>query len=180
MTAHDDAASPALASPDLASSDLASPADGPRPGPLHRLGYLLGRPLPDSMRAWVTRDITGPGNVRRYMLRGFVPFVPIMVGLCFIPAPWWVRIGMTLLLAIPLIYFQIALKDVYRRHLLRNNGLDPALADKVKVVRLSAENAAYERLHRPSAPTVPVGDGGVPDAAPREIEGVVVDRPDER
>lgn len=128
-----------------------------RPGPLRRVGYLLGKPLPAAMRDWVAADITGPGNARRYFLRGLIPFLPIAVGLCFIPAPWWLRLGMVLLLAIPLLYFQVALKQVYRRHLLRNNGLDPKLADTVKVVRLSEVDAAYRAVHRPPPrePVVP-------------------------
>ncbi|WP_440713777.1 DUF5313 family protein [Gordonia sp. FQ] len=153
-----------------------TPLRNHRPGPLQRLGYLLGRPLPESMRDWVRRDITGRRNTLRYLLRGFVPFVPIAVGLCFIPAPWWVRGGMVLLLAIPLLYFQIALKDVYRRHLLRNNGLDPKLADKVKIVRLSDAQALYEAKHRPAVPE----RSRRAVTAPIEIDGVVVDRsPDE-
>lgn len=149
---------------------MIAPAAGARPGPLQRIGYLLGRPLPDSMRDWVARDITGPGNARRYIVRGFVPFVPIVVGLCFIPAQWWVRGGMILLLAIPLLYFQIALKDVYRRHLLRNNGLDPKLASKVKIVRLSAADEAYRRMHRPEASSTPYQ---VPER--RVVDAQVVD-----
>ncbi|MFT3717071.1 MAG: DUF5313 family protein [Gordonia sp. (in: high G+C Gram-positive bacteria)] len=119
-----------------------------RPGPAQRLGYLLGRPLPDSMQDWVQRDITGPGNARRYLIRGLVPFVPVAVGLAFVPGPWFIRVLMILLLLIPLVYFQIALKDVYRRHLLRNNGLDPKLADKQKIERIDSARDDFERRYR--------------------------------
>ncbi|GAA3953521.1 DUF5313 family protein [Gordonia caeni] len=147
-----------------------------RPGPLQRVGYLLGRPLPESMRDWVANDITGPRHVWRYFVRGLIPFVPIAVALCFLPASWMVRAGMVLLLAIPLIYFQVALMNIYRRHLLRNNGLDPRLADKVKIIRLSEAEELYRRQHRPSVSSAPYD---VPAAAPGvdspEIEGVVVE-----
>lgn len=147
-----------------------------RPGPLQRVGYLLGRPLPESMRDWVANDITGPRHVWRYLMRGLIPFVPIAVALCFLPAPWMVRAGMVLLLAIPLVYFQVALMNIYRRHLLRNNGLDPRLADKVKIIRLSEAEEIYRRQHRPAVSSAPYD---VPGAAPTvdvpEIEGTVVE-----
>jgi len=119
-----------------------------KPGPLKKIGYLLGRPLPESMRDWVANDITGPGHVRRYLLRGLIPFVPIAVGLSFLPAPWLIRVLMILLLAIPLVYFQVALMNIYRRHLLYNNGLDPKLADKVKIERVSNTAQDYQSRYR--------------------------------
>ena len=119
-----------------------------RPGPLQRIGYLLGRPLPTSMREWVKNDVTGPGNTRRYIVRGLVPFIPIAVGLAFIPGPWFMKALMILLLLIPLIYFQIALKNVYRRHLLRNNGLDESLAQTHKIQRLDTSREDFERRYR--------------------------------
>lgn len=149
-----------------------------RPGPVQRIGYLLGRPLPESMRDWVARDITGPGHIRRYLLRGLIPLVPIAVALCFLPASWMVRAGMVLLLAIPLIYFQVALMGIYRRHLLRNNGLDPRLADKVKIIRLEEAQARYQQQHRSPLSSAPYDVPAVDDvsgAAPSEIEPTVVD-----
>lgn len=140
-----------------------------RPGPLRRIGYLLGRPLPESMRAWVRNDVTGPGHLRRYVVRGFLPVVPILIALFFIPGSLMVRLGMVLLLAIPLIYFQIALSGVYRRHLLRNNGLDPALAEKHKVIRIEEAQAAYLAQHR--SPTL--DDGATIDGA--TIDGTTID-----
>ncbi|GAC58453.1 hypothetical protein GOHSU_40_00370 [Gordonia hirsuta DSM 44140 = NBRC 16056] len=120
-----------------------------RPGPLQRIGYLLGRPLPPQMQDWVANDITGKGNYRRYLIRGLIPFLPIIIGLCFLPGSWLLRGGMVLILLIPYIYFQVALGSIYRRHLLHNNGLDPALATKVKVIRLSEAEELYQRTHRP-------------------------------
>ncbi|MFM9377377.1 DUF5313 family protein [Gordonia sp. VNK21] len=140
-----------------------------RPGPMQRVGYLLGRPLPESMRDWVARDVTGPGNLRRYLVRGLIPFVPIAVGLAFIPGPPLIRVLMILLLLIPLVYFQLALSPIYRRHLLRNNGLDPALADKVKIERISATAQDYRARYQLPDTDTDTDTGAEPtDRTPRE------------
>ena len=146
-----------------------------RPGPLQRVGYLLGRPLPPEMADWVRNDITGRGYILRYLLRGLLPFLPIAIGLCFLPASWAVRAGMILLLAIPLLYFQVALMSIYRRHLLRNNGIDPELANKVKIVRLSEAEAEYRRQHRPEVSMAPYDMPAQPPRTPEVIESVVVE-----
>lgn len=145
-----------------------------RPGFFGRIGYLLGRPLPPEMREWVRRDITGRGNYLRYLLRGLIPFLPIVVGLCFVPASWMVRAGMILILTIPFIYFQVALGGIYRRHLLRNNGLDPKLADKVTIVRLSAADEAYRRQHRPEIGSSAPSDLSAQPTEPRVIDARVL------
>ena len=94
---------------------------------------------------------------------------------------------MILLLAIPLLYFQIALKDVYRRHLLRNNGLDPKLASKVKIVRLSAADEAYRRMHRPVESSAPyqvpeqrIVDAQIVDAQAVDAQAVDEERRSDR
>ncbi|QRY61419.1 DUF5313 family protein [Gordonia sp. PDNC005] len=115
------------------------------PGLLQKIGYLLGRPLPASMREWVRNDLTGPGHVRRYIVRGLIPLVPLLVGFWFIPGPLLLRGGMMLLILIPFVYFQIALIRVYRRHLLINNGLDAALVDAVQIQRADAVADDYRQ-----------------------------------
>lgn len=114
-----------------------------RPGFGQKIGYLLGRPLPESMRDWIRNDLTGPGHARRYFLRGLIPVIPLFVIFLLIPGQLWVRLGMIVLLLIPFVYFQIALSRVYRRHLLVNNGLDPALLDEVKIQRADATQNEY-------------------------------------
>ncbi|MFT4088122.1 MAG: DUF5313 family protein [Gordonia sp. (in: high G+C Gram-positive bacteria)] len=122
--------------------------DAARPGFFQKVGYLLGRPLPESMRGWVERDVTGPGNARRYFVRGLLPLIPLLAVFAFIPGPPLIRAGMVLLLLIPFVYFQIALAPIYRRHLLRNNGLDPKLAEKVQIQRASDTRGSYEDRYR--------------------------------
>ncbi len=147
------------------------------PGPLARIGYLLGRPLPPEMREWVRRDVTGRGNYRRYLVRGLIPFLPIVIGLCFVPASWMVRLGMILILTIPFLYFQVALGSIYRRHLLRNNGLDPKLADKVTIIRLSVAQEAYRRQHRPAVGSSAPYDLPAPAPEPRVVDARAVEPP---
>ncbi len=154
-----------------------------RPGPLQRLGYLLGRPLPESMRPWVQRDVTGPGHLRRYVLRGFLPVLPFLIGLAFLPGSWMVRAGMLILLATPLVYFEIALSRVYRRHLLMSNGLDPKLADKQRVMRIEEAQALYLAQHRAPLPATPAesvdahakADGGDSAAGATVIKATVIE-----
>jgi hypothetical protein len=106
--------------------------------------YLLGRPLPESMRDWVVRDVTGPGSARRYVLRGVIPFVPIFIAFAFVPGPVIYRMGMIALLLIPLVYFEIALMGIYRRHLLTTNGLDGDLIGAKRRARRAVTKDEYE------------------------------------
>lgn len=99
----------------------------PTPALWSRPRYLLGRPLGAKYTDWVTNDLTGPGASQRYFLRGLVWLTPIWLICLLIPGPVGVRLGMAALLTLPLIYFQLALRTVYVRHLLRSNGIDPAL-----------------------------------------------------
>lgn len=123
----------------------------PAPTGGQRLGYILGRTLPDHLHEWVVRDITGPGATRRYAIRCLVPLVPILVALLLIPGPWIIRIGMVLLLFLPFVYFLLALKAIYLRHRLVSHGLDPELLNAHKQQRLGQERDAYESRYRHGA-----------------------------
>lgn len=115
------------------------------PNPLQVVKYLLGVPLPESMRDWVVLDVTGPGSRRRYLIRGVVPFLPIFLAFAvFVPGPVVYRIGMITLLLIPLVYFEIALMSVYRRHLLTSNGLDGDLIGVKRQARREVIKSEYE------------------------------------
>lgn len=97
------------------------------------------------MHDWVLHDVMGHGNVRRYFTRGIVMFLPVYIVCILLPGPALVRVAMILMLAIPVAYFQIALRNVYRAHLLRSNGIDP---DILKVQRLERERRARENWVR--------------------------------
>ncbi|ATL69288.1 DUF5313 family protein [Nocardia terpenica] len=114
---------------------------------LQRLRYICGVPLPLSMADWVINDLTGPGAVRRYLLRILVPIIPPLCLFLLIPGPLWMGLCMMALLYLPLIYFTVALMYVYRRGRLTKHGLDPALADARERRRSASEREAYERRH---------------------------------
>ena len=40
---------------------------------VQRVLYAYGRRLPDSMRDWVAADLSGPGAIRRHMIRYAIP-----------------------------------------------------------------------------------------------------------
>ncbi|GGF25388.1 DUF5313 family protein [Williamsia phyllosphaerae] len=118
-----------------------------RPTPVGFLRYLGGRPLPESMREWVLHDVVGPGHTRRYITRGVLPLLPILIAFSFIPTPLIYRVCMIAILLIPLVYFQIALTPFYRRHLLLTNGLDPDLISERKQRRKEATKADYDAIY---------------------------------
>ncbi|WP_253662424.1 DUF5313 family protein [Williamsia maris] len=126
---------------------MSSTPERASPGPVAFLRYLGGRPLPVSMRDWVLRDVVGPGHTRRYVTRGVLPLVPILVAFAFIPTPLIYRVCMIAILLIPLVYFQIALTPFYRRHLLLTNGLDPELVSEKKQRRKAATKADYDAIY---------------------------------
>ncbi|ORM25114.1 DUF5313 family protein [Williamsia sp. 1135] len=116
-----------------------------KPNPFQVVKYLLGRPLPESMRDWVARDVVGPGSRRRYIVRGVLPFLPILLAFAlFVPGPFVYRIGMIALLLVPLVYFEIALMGIYRRHLLTSNGLDGNLINFKQRARREVTRNEYE------------------------------------
>ncbi len=119
-----------------------------QPSLIQRVKYLLGRPLPDGMREWVRNDVVGPGNARRYFIRGILPLIPILLAFAFVPGPLIIRLCMMLLLLLPLIYFQFALMRVYRRHLLHSNGLDPDLVNESRDRRKADTRSEYENIYR--------------------------------
>ncbi len=61
-----------------------------------------------------------------------------------VPGPFVYRIGMIALLLIPLVYFEIALMSIYRRHLLTSNGLDGSLIDVKRQARREVTRSEYE------------------------------------
>lgn len=112
-----------------------------------RLRYVGGGTLPPSMADWVLNDLTGPGAIRRYLMRFLLPVLPVLCLFLLVPGPLWMGLSMMALLYLPLIYFTVALVYVYRRHRLVSHGFDPELADTAQVRRAEAERIAYETRH---------------------------------
>ncbi|WP_328401611.1 DUF5313 family protein [Nocardia sp. NBC_00403] len=117
------------------------------PTPAQRIGYICGRTLPAEMAQWVGNDLTGPGATRRYLMRILIPITPVLMLFLLVPGPIWMGLAMMALLYLPLIYFTVALSNVYRRNRLIKHGLDPELADARATSHAEAERLAYERRH---------------------------------
>lgn len=126
-------------------------ADTPRTKPnlLEYIGYCYGRRLPDSMRDWVRNDLAGKGATVRMMVRVFIPAFLIMVPFWFIPTTLDVHLSMTLPILIPFVFFSHALNKVWRRHMLRKHGLNPALADELKRKKDAHIHEAYIAKYGP-------------------------------
>ncbi len=119
-----------------------------RPSAGQFVRYQFGAVLPEDLREWVREDLVGPGATGRYVARFVVPPLPIFALLFFVPGPWWLSLGMIVLLLVPLAYFCIGLSTVYRRHRLAVHGLDPELVHERADRAESAMRADYERRHR--------------------------------
>ena len=111
------------------------------------LGYQFGRVLPPSMQDWVRDDLVGTGAQAWYLIRFTLPVVPLLALFLLIPGPLWIGLAMMALLFIPLVYFTIALMNVYRRHRLLVHGLDPALLNADAQARVDRTREDYERRH---------------------------------
>jgi len=126
-------------------------ADTPRTKPnlFEYIGYCYGRRLPDSMRDWVREGLAGKGATIRMMIRVFIPALLTMVPSWFIPTTLDAHISMTLPILIPFVFFSHALNKVWRRHMLRLHGLDPALADALKREKDAHIHDAYIAKYGP-------------------------------
>lgn len=122
-------------------------ADPKRPSPSQYVGYLFGRTLPDSMQEWVRNDLVGPGASVRYVLRFMLPVVAVLLLFLLIPGPIWVPLAMMALLLLPLLYFAVALMNIYRRHRLLSHGLDPDLLTAKAQRRADRTREDYEKRH---------------------------------
>ncbi|GGK55079.1 DUF5313 family protein [Nocardia camponoti] len=112
-----------------------------------RIGYICGRTLPPEQHDWVLRDLTGPGATRRYLLRILVPTIGVLALFLLVPGPLWMGLSMAALLYLPLVYFAVALTNVYRRKRLLEHGFDPELANAEQKAKADAVRAEYERRH---------------------------------
>ncbi|EME15622.1 DUF5313 family protein [Rhodococcus triatomae] len=123
-------------------------SDQRKPGFTQYLGYLFGRTLPDSMQDWVRNDLVGPGSSVRYVLRFTLPLIPIFVAFyLLVPGERWIPLAMMALLLLPVLYFAVALMNIYRRHRLLSHGLDPNLLDERAQRRAAATRNDYETRH---------------------------------
>lgn len=111
------------------------------------LGYQFGQVLPPSMQDWVRNDLVGKGAQARYLARFTLPVLPLLALFLLVPGPLWIGLSMIALLIIPLVYFAVALMNVYRRHRLLVHDLDPELLNADAQARVDRTREDYERRH---------------------------------
>jgi hypothetical protein len=127
--------------------------DQRKPSFTQYLGYLFGRTLPDSMQDWVRNDLVGPGASVRYVLRFTLPLIPLFLAFyLLIPGERWIPLAMMALLLFPVLYFAIALMNIYRRHRLLAHGLDPELLNEKAQRRADSTRDDYEQRHGRGGP----------------------------
>lgn len=97
-----------------------------------RIAYDLGRELPAEFHEWVVEDLCGHGAMERYLIRFVGPVIPFFILILLFPGPMTLKLGLIVMMIVPLIIFTIALSWVWRRYRLVQHGLDPDLADKLK------------------------------------------------
>ncbi len=111
------------------------------------LGYQFGRVLPPPLHDWVLEDLVGKGAQFRYLVRFTLPLIPLLCLFLLLPGPLWIGLAMMSLLLIPLVYFAIALVDVYRRHRLLVHDLDPELLNVDAQRKIDDAHDDYERRY---------------------------------
>lgn len=100
------------------------------PNPWQYVKYSYGGRLPSSLHPWVVHDVTGERAALRVVVRMFIPAFLVLLPLWLIPTDLVTHLSMTVPILIPFVYFSHALNKIWRRHVLRVHGLDPALIDK--------------------------------------------------
>jgi uncharacterized protein DUF5313 len=120
-----------------------------RPNMWQYLTYAYGRRMPDSMRSWVVRDLTGKGAVPRHMIRTAIPPLVVLAPLWLLPASLYVHMEMTVPIYAWAILMALALNKVWRRHRLAQHGLDPNLVDTNKSRRAQQMQDNYLRTYGP-------------------------------
>jgi hypothetical protein len=120
-----------------------------RPNLWEYIGYCYGRRLPDSMRNWVSNDLAGKGATIRTMVRAAIPALLVLSPFWFIPMSLYLHLSTTLPIFIPFVLFSHALNKVWRRHRLRQHGLDPNLADEFSRQKNAHIHEAYIAKYGP-------------------------------
>ena len=120
-----------------------------RPNVLQYIAYCYGRVLPASMHDWVRNDLGGKGATTRTMVRWAIPAILILTPFWFIPTTFVVHLSMTVPIFAPYVMFSHALDKVWRRHRLRQHGLDPELVDEYVRKRDAHIHRAYIERYGP-------------------------------
>ncbi|MDR3664336.1 MAG: DUF5313 domain-containing protein [Mycobacterium sp.] len=127
----------------------------PKPNVWQYIKYSYGGQLPDTMRGWVTEDLTGERATLRVVVRMFVPAFLILIPIWFLPellgvhgsSDLVIRLSATVPILIPVVYFSHALNKIWRRHMLVKHGIDPKCLDDVLRRKNARIHAAYEERY---------------------------------
>ncbi|WP_227997857.1 DUF5313 family protein [Nocardia australiensis] len=98
-----------------------------------RIAYDLGRELPVELHEWVIHDLVGHGAMERYLVRFLGPVIPFFALVLLFPGPMPLKIGLIVMMIVPMVIFTVALSYVWRRFRLVQHGLDPDLVDHTKI-----------------------------------------------
>jgi hypothetical protein len=120
-----------------------------KPNLLQYVAYCYGKRLPDSMRDWVRNDLAGKGATVRTMVRAAIPAIIVLSPFWFIPMSLYLHLSTTLPILIPFVLFSHALNKVWRRHRLRQHGLDPDLVDELSRQKNAHIHQAYIEKYGP-------------------------------
>ncbi|TQF69107.1 hypothetical protein FK531_10070 [Rhodococcus spelaei] len=119
-----------------------------RPNPLQWVAYACGAKLPDSMHAWVLRDLTGDHFLIRHLIRAMVPFLPLFAVFMLFPGPLWLRGSMVLLGVLLALFYSVVYMDQNRARRLQKNGLPQDLENPRRRAAREAQENAYDRAWR--------------------------------
>jgi hypothetical protein len=136
---------------------MSNDATRTKPNLFEYIGYCYGRRLPDSMRDWVSNDVTSKGATGRMMARVLIPALIILAPFWLIPTTLYVHLSMTVPILIPFIYFSHALNKVWRRHILRKHNIDPGLVDELARKRDAHIHQSYIDRYGPRPDSAPRG-----------------------
>jgi hypothetical protein len=136
---------------------MSNDATRTKPNLFEYIGYCYGRRLPDSMRDWVSNDVTSKGATGRMMARVLIPALIILAPFWLIPTTLYVHLSMTVPILIPFVYFSHALNKVWRRHILRKHNIDPGLVDELARKRDAHIHQSYIDRYGPRPDSAPRG-----------------------
>ncbi len=135
--------------PGFFSSDRVIGVAATTPNPWQRITYAYGRRLPDSMRDWVRQDLTGPGAVRRHLIRMAIPSALVLAPVWLLPAPVSILLQMTGPLFFWAVVMAMALNKPWRRHRLAQHGLPMELIEAKKSKRAQRMHDNYIEKYVP-------------------------------
>ena len=113
------------------------------------LRYCMGTVLPADLHEWVRNDLISKGAATRFVVRVTTPVVIVLAPVYLLPTDIITKLSMTVPLALPFIYFAIALNPVYRRHRLNKHGMDGDLVDQLRREKQAPDMEAYYARYRP-------------------------------